>query len=78
MRYKASGMKKVRIVLSGLGNLGLRFVEIIGEKREKIRDRYGLDLLIVGAADSRGIAYDPAGLDPNVIIRDKAGTGSIG
>ena len=78
MRYKASGMKTVRIVLSGLGNLGLRFVEIIGEKRGEIRTRYGLDLLFVGAADSRGIAYDPAGLDPNEIIRDKAATGSIG
>ncbi len=68
----------VRIIVSGLGNLGLRFTGIIAEKREQLRDRYGLDLVIVGAADSRGTAYDPTGLDPTEIIRVKRETGSIG
>ncbi len=70
-------MKTVRIVLSGLGNLGLRFVKIIVEKRVEVRSRYRLDLSIVGAADSHGAAYDPAGLDPHEIMRVKAQTGSI-
>lgn len=70
-------METVRIVLSGLGNLGRRFVEIIADKNEEIRIRYDLDLLIVGAADSRGIAYDQTGLDPNEILRVKDEAGSI-
>ena len=68
----------VRIIVSGLGNLGLRFTGIIAEKQEYLHDRYGLDLVIVGAADSRGTAYDPAGLNPRTIIRVKQEAGSVG
>jgi len=68
----------VRLIVSGLGNLGIRFVGILSEKGEEIRARDGLTLRIVGAADSRGVAYDPTGLDPKEIIRVKKEAGSIG
>ncbi len=54
----------VRILLIGLGNLGRRFCDLLVEKGPEVEARYGLRLLLVGAADSRGVAYDPAGLDP--------------
>jgi len=64
-------MQTVRIVLIGLGNLGRRLCEILPEKDPLLRRRYGLDLRLVAAADSRGAAYDSAGLDTNEIARLK-------
>ncbi len=75
--YKQPMMITARIVLTGLGNLGLRFMRIVAEKHDEILARYGLDLRIVGAADSRGTAYAPNGLDPTEIVRVKEETGSI-
>jgi homoserine dehydrogenase len=54
----------VRIALIGLGNLGRRLCDILAEKETDLAQRYGLRLLLVGTADSRGLAYDPQGLDP--------------
>ena len=54
----------VRILLVGLGNLGRRFCDLLVEKGPQVEARYGLRLLLVGVADSRGAAYDPDGLDP--------------
>ena len=59
-------MHTVRFLLIGLGNLGRRFCEILSEKDVFLRRRYKLNLHLVGAADSRGAAYDPVmGLDLN-------------
>jgi homoserine dehydrogenase len=65
---------KVRFVLVGLGNLGRRFCEILIEKEAHLRERYGLELCLVGAADSRGAAYAVEGLDlPQVVHLKRAG-----
>ncbi len=62
-------MHTVRFLLIGLGNLGRRFCEILLEKDALLRRRYGLALRLVGAADSRGVAYDPVvGLDPGKVV----------
>ena len=60
-------MKRVRTVLVGLGNLGRRFCDILVEKDRLLRERYGLGIVLVGAADSRGAAYSPDGLDPALV-----------
>ena len=71
-------MKTVGLVLIGLGNLGRRFCRVLDEKRDHLRQRYDLDLMLVGAADSRGAAYDPVnGLNPGDVASLKAGGGSI-
>ncbi len=70
-------MQEVRIVLVGLGNLGRRFCEILLAKDEQLRQRYDLALRVVGAADSRGVAYDPAGLDLNEVVRLKTTGGTV-
>jgi homoserine dehydrogenase len=64
--------RSVRIVLVGLGNLGRRFAGILADKSSDVRRRYGLDLLLVGVADSRGTAYEPRGLDPALVARIKS------
>lgn len=70
-------MRQIRIVLIGLGNLGRRFCEILLAKDVRLRQRYDLALRVVGAADSRGVAYDPAGLDLNKIVRLKTTGGTV-
>ncbi len=66
----------VRILMIGLGNLGRRFCDLLVEKGPHIQAHYGLRLLLVGAADSRGIAYDPQGLDPALLSAIKEAGGS--
>ena len=51
-------MRTVRFLLIGLGNLGRRFCEILEERDALLRRRFGLDLRLMGAADSQGAAYD--------------------
>jgi homoserine dehydrogenase len=61
-------MHTVRLLLIGLGNLGSRFCEILQHKGDYVRSHYALELRLVGAADSQGSAYEPAGgLDPGKI-----------
>ena len=70
-------MTTIRFLLVGLGNLGRRFCEIVLEKEELLRERYDLELKLVGAADSRGSAYDPAGLELAEVVRLKDAGGTI-
>jgi len=71
-------MQDVRLVLVGLGNLGRRFCTILDDKRDHLRQRYGLDLTLIGAADSRGAAYDPKnGLNLEEVVALKSSGASI-
>jgi len=67
----------VRLLLVGLGNLGRRFCDILAQKAPQLEADYGLRLLVVGAADSRGTAYDAEGLDPSKISSIKQAGGTI-
>jgi len=58
-----SKARTVDLLLIGVGNLGRRFARTIEEVRDELRLRYGLVFRIVGAADSRGAAVSPMGLD---------------
>jgi homoserine dehydrogenase len=66
----------VRILMVGLGNLGRRFCDLLVDKGPHIETRYSLRLVLVGAADSRGVAYDPQGLDPARLSAIKRAKGS--
>ena len=71
-------VQKIRYILVGLGNLGRRFCEVIAEKEALLRERYGLELVLVGASDSRGAAYDANGLDPARVAQIKRDGESVG
>ena len=66
----------VRILMVGLGNLGRRFCDLLVDRGPYLEARYGLRLLLVGAADSAGVAYDPGGLDPARLSQIKPSGGS--
>ena len=71
-------MTVVSLLLVGLGNLGRRFCGLLSIKRRFVQDRFGLHLRLVGAADSRGAAYDARdGLDPDTVAHIKRCGGSV-
>ena len=59
---------EVKLVLIGLGNIGRRFLQVLDRKADYLCARHGLAFKVVGAADSRGAAIDPAGLDLPTIV----------
>ncbi len=64
-------VQQVKLVLIGVGNIGRRFLDILARKGDNLRTRYGLELILVGAADSSGAALADDGLDPLRVIRLK-------
>lgn len=56
-------MRRISAIIQGLGNIGNRFVGVLQDKGDLLRDHYGLDVRIVGAADTGGAAHNPDGLD---------------
>ncbi len=61
-------VRKARLLLIGVGNVGRRFLELIVCKQDMLRHRLGLDLVVVGVADRSGAATNPAGLYPQQVV----------
>lgn len=70
-------VRPVRLLLVGLGNLGRRFCALLGKRETDLARRYGLRFLLVGAADSRGAAERPDGLDLRRVVALKEAGKSI-
>ncbi len=70
-------MKPTRLMLAGLGNVGRNFLQILRSQADLLRDRHGLRPIVVGVADSGGAAVDPAGLDLDALIAQKAAGRSV-
>lgn len=70
-------MHSTRLAIIGLGNVGLRLLELIQLKRETIRARFARDLRVVGVCDSTASVYDPQGLDIAKILEVKRAQQSI-
>lgn len=48
---------QIRMAVIGLGNVGRRLLELVQLKRQVIRDRFDLDLVVTAAGDHSGGAY---------------------
>ncbi|MCD6291449.1 MAG: homoserine dehydrogenase [Anaerolineae bacterium] len=69
--------RTVRIALIGLGHVGRAFLELMTVKRRVLRRRYGLELVLVGVADSTGVAFGDGRIDhANVLRRKRRGLGA--
>ncbi len=55
---------KVRLALVGLGNVGRAFLDLMVSKAGVLAERYGLELVLTGAADSSGAVMEAGGIDP--------------
>ncbi len=68
--------RPIRLLLVGVGNVGCRFLELIARKRDLLRRRLGLELVLVGVADRSGVAICPDGLEVQPVVNLKrAGQG---
>jgi homoserine dehydrogenase len=67
-----SQAQQVRLVLMGAGNVGRRFLGILIRKGDDLRERLGLDLIVVGVSDSSGVALSSDGLDLMQLVDLKA------
>jgi homoserine dehydrogenase len=56
----------------GLGNVGRAFLELMTRKAGLLSERYGLALVLTGAADSSGAVLVPGGIDPIALRAHKA------
>ncbi len=66
-------MQTVRLALAGVGNVGRGFLQLLIDKGSLVRDRYGLDLRLVAAADRSGVVAADVGLDPVQLLQLKTG-----
>ena len=64
--------RRVRFLLVGTGNVGRRFLELVGHTRGTLRGRLGLELIATGVADTSGAAICASGLDLEQIVALKA------
>lgn len=68
--------KTIRLALIGLGNVGRSFLELMVAKAPLLRERYDLELVLTGAADSSGAVMDGGGIDPIALREHKARGGA--
>lgn len=66
----------VRLALIGLGNVGRSFLDLMVSKSDLLRERYDLELVLTGAADSSGAVMDGNGIDPVALHQHKARGGN--
>lgn len=64
-------IKTYRFILTGLGNVGRSFLEILPGQEQLLRQRYGVSLNLVGLADSSGAVYAPDGVDLAAVVSHK-------
>ena len=70
--------KEVRLGLIGFGNVGQGLAQILKESAAEYWQTYGLDLKIVAVVDNlKGNAYDPAGLDADLLLQKVAADGNL-
>jgi homoserine dehydrogenase len=68
----------VRVALVGLGNVGRALLDLMISKAETLRDQYGLELVLTGAADSSGAVLDAQGIEPGELRAHKSSGGGAG
>ena len=63
--------RRKSFLLVGAGNVGRRFLEVLVRKGDTLRGDLGLDLVLVGIADTSGVAICRTGLEPAQAIQLK-------
>jgi homoserine dehydrogenase len=68
----ADTVRRIRLILVGAGNVGRSFLELSVGRADRLRTQFGLQLVLVGIADTSGVAVCGAGLDPQQVLDVKA------
>ena len=67
----------MRIILCGFGVVAQSFSELLESRTHDLYSKFGLNPRIVGVFDSKGCAYNEAGLDLKRLNKAKKQTGSV-
>ena len=62
---RESQVKRVRLALVGLGNVGRHFLRLLTEHDDTLREKYGLAFSVHCVVDSSGVAVSDDGFDLN-------------
>ncbi|GBC69919.1 Homoserine dehydrogenase [archaeon HR01] len=65
----------MRAILVGLGVVGQSLLQMLSERYEELRDRYGIGLRLVAVADSGGAITKASGLNPARVLQAKRAGG---
>lgn len=68
----------MRVFICGFGTVGQGFAEVVASRKAFFNKKYGRDVVIVGAMDSKTYIIDPNGLDPLELVRRKQETRRVG
>ena len=70
---RESPVKRVRLALVGLGNVGRRFLRLLTEHDDNLREKYGVAFTVHCVVDSSGVAVSDDGFDLNRLVEHKLG-----
>jgi len=68
----------MRLIISGFGTVGQGFAEVLALRKDMLKERFGEEVRIVAAFDSKSYAADEKGLDPLDLVKTKIETGKVG
>lgn len=69
-------MRTYRLALIGFGNVGQGFAQILRDRGEEIKHRFGAEFQLVAVSDLlKGSLHDPAGLNPAALLDAVRATG---
>ncbi len=68
----------MRVFICGFGTVGQGFAEVLSMRKEFFMSRYGQEVVITGAMDSKSYVIAPEGLDPLELVKRKKETGRVG
>lgn len=58
-------IKKLHLFVTGIGNVGSKFLEQVEKQRDFLKERFKLNISVVGISNSRKMIFDPLGIDLN-------------
>lgn len=67
----------MNICILGFGAVGKGVVKAVSMKKDRFKEKYGIDLRIVAVTDTSGAAISNNGLDPDLLLETKEKTGKI-
>ena len=70
-------MKECKIIIMGFGSVGQGIAQAISLKKAMIKEKYGVELKVVAAADSSTSAINQDGLEEMLLIHSKNSEGNL-
>lgn len=67
----------MKVCILGFGAVGKGVAKVFSMKKEKLKEKYGIDLKISAVTDTSGAAISDEGLDPDLLLKTKEKTGKV-